>query len=145
MLLGVSREWVSKLENGKEPFSEFVKLKLTEIVNPRETSLHVAEPQATYGQKPKPTSEGATEATEQQCIAHLSDYLTRARHQTGGIGYTYRLLQKHLPLEEFPAVKTPKKKTEPKFSYVTLPSQTQALSTETGKPIARPATGDRSA
>lgn len=53
-LLGVSREWISKIENGHEDVSEFVELKMKPLeaelhtTRPNENPLHIAEEQSQY-------------------------------------------------------------------------------------------------
>ena len=97
----------------------------------------VEEPAAPYfSAVPRPGR--APQPTAQHCLDHMRQFLEQAEKSPGGLGYTYRLLLKHFPLDEFqtaPAALVP----------VTLPSQTTLLSTATGKPhpspspLARPA------
>lgn len=131
--LGVAREWVSKLENDREEFSEFVVMKMDALsmsdVKSRHTSSApigsdgdhvagaVAESPAEYespplAQRAPPPESPRTqlnpkfappprEPTAQHCTDHFLAYLAAASHEPGGLGYTYRLLQKHFPLDEF--------------------------------------------
>jgi transcriptional regulator with XRE-family HTH domain len=49
-----------------------------------------------------------TEPTAQMCAEYFAEYLARAEREAGGIGFTWRLLQKHFPLDEFePPTKAP--------------------------------------
>ena len=41
------------------------------------------------------------EPTAQECSDHFLTYLSHAAHARGGIGETWRKLQKHFPLDEF--------------------------------------------
>lgn len=51
----------------------------------------------------------AEEPTPQMCADHFAKYLARALQEPGGVGFTWRLLQKHFPLDEFDGPKnTPK-------------------------------------
>lgn len=39
--------------------------------------------------------------TKEECMAYLAEFLSRAEHEPGGLGYAWRQLQKYLPLDEF--------------------------------------------
>ncbi len=122
--LGISREWVSKLENEKEDFSEFVVLKLQQLqrelgseARTRIAEVPVGGNTSISHQRQNQTVKGslnddpmrvnsrfqppAAHPTPEDCRAHLNEYLRRAAVVPGGIGFAYRLLIKHLPLEEF--------------------------------------------
>lgn len=128
-LLGVVREWVSKLENGHQEFSEFVRLKLTMLVASGPTVLHaLAEEPAAYQARPlvkklssvalasAPLSRGPVqfapgfqprppEPTPQACIEHFMAYLKAAEQAPGGVGAVWWKLQKNFPLDEFEPAK----------------------------------------
>lgn len=93
------------------------------------------EEQAAYDSAPP---RRADEATPQLCLDHLRKVLNRAQGVTGGVGYVYRMLNKHLPLDEF-------EQRSSALVPVTLPSQTTLLSTETGLPIPNPSRRARQA
>jgi len=95
--LGLSREWVSKLETGKEEPSERVQLKMEKIANAR--GIHIGEPTFTSrlksGDKPDPTiqeaparfggvvasripAEHRRPSTRAECEAYFAELLDRA-------------------------------------------------------------------
>jgi transcriptional regulator with XRE-family HTH domain len=131
-LLGVSREWVSRLEGGGAPISDFMRMKLTALVNSTATSdvnlddletpdlvVGSQEFSAKFSPKaPAPLRRITTpmqiaagfpprppEPTPQACIDHFLTYLKAAEHAPGGIGFAWRTLQKHFPLDEFDPAK----------------------------------------
>ena len=114
-LLGLS---VPHLIHGISVAEEMESGRVEEAAAPYETA-----PPARAGRAPQPTAG--------QCMNHLRQFLAHAEKSPGGIGYTYHVLQKHLPLDEFAASPTA-------LVPVTLPSQTQLLSTETGLPVPSP-------
>lgn len=88
-LLGVSREWVSKLENGREDVSEFVMLKLAKLEG--ETSAgnvkkdHIArEDQAPYG------------GLEREVRLLFEEVITAAAGDPGRLGWVREQLLSHL-------------------------------------------------
>lgn len=50
-----------------------------------------------------PRFQPRAEPTMQKCSEYFSEYLHRASQHEGGLGYVWRLLQKHFPLDEFGA------------------------------------------
>lgn len=62
----------------------------------------VEEPQASYGRMLTPGHEPPpAEPTAQHCIDYFNTYLAKALQSPGGVGFTWHLLQKHFPLDEF--------------------------------------------
>ena len=41
----------------------------------------------------------------EKCLSHFSEFLRQAEREPGGLGYTWRILQKYFPLDEFEPVK----------------------------------------
>jgi transcriptional regulator with XRE-family HTH domain len=122
-LLGVSREWVSKLENGKEEFSEFVVMKMDAMpptdVKLRHTSTFYKVGESSTGGVVSPLAVEKTggrvggplelnrqfapapaEPKPQQFVDHLLCYLDHARHEEGGLWHAWIELKRHLPLPE---------------------------------------------
>lgn len=119
-VLGITREWLSKLERGRAEVSELIQRKIAEEeASANVKPLHVEEPSATFrksGDYGSPQEHGRraglgtmvetrfkprAEPTAKMCLEHFQSYLARAVAESGGTGYTWRLLQKHFPLDEF--------------------------------------------
>jgi len=105
--LGVTREWVSKLENGRAECSELILRKLDEIEGSmtlrREQSLTLSEEQLPR-YSPKIASEfnpaSASEPTDQQLVDYFLNSLTVARQVPGGRGYVWSQLKLNLSPEQ---------------------------------------------
>lgn len=104
--LGVTREWVSKLENGRAEPSELILRKLDEIENSmtlrREQSLTLSEQHAPYSAKIAPTftSGSVSEPTDQQLVDYFLNSLAVARQVPGGRGYVWSQLKLNLSPEQ---------------------------------------------
>jgi DNA-binding XRE family transcriptional regulator len=122
-LIGVGREWVSKLENDKQEFSEFVRLKLTSIMASGPTvAIALAEDPAPFNsgksllvstalrggvsrsERMQVNPAFATPAampTRHDCEAHIAAYLDAAAHVPGGYAIALHKIKRALPLDEF--------------------------------------------
>ncbi len=55
-----------------------------------------------------PRFQPRAEPTPKMCLEYFQEFLARAEHEPGGVGFTWRLLHKHFPLDEFePKQKAP--------------------------------------
>lgn len=55
-----------------------------------------------------PRFQPRAEPTPKMCLEYFQEFLARAEHEPGGVGFTWRLLHKHFPLDEFePKSKAP--------------------------------------
>ena len=136
-LLRITPEWLSKITRGHVAGSEDIGLRLDAALRARgiePASIKSGSISGQLAEDPAPyfaTGTAPAEPTAKDCMEHLREYLGGAQQHPGGVGYTYNLLRKHLPLGEFQPAGSP-------LVPVTLPSQTTLLSTETGKPHPSP-------
>lgn len=104
--LEIAREWLSKLENGRQPVSAAVTLKYLAL--DREAGFTFAEP----GRNPDPGMAPARvmeeppagrAATRRDCEAYLREVLERADRSADPNAFPFilRTLQKYLPLADF--------------------------------------------
>ncbi len=136
-LLRISPEWLSKITRGHVAGSEDIGLRLDAALRARgiePASIESASTSAQVAEDPGPyfaTGTAPAEPTAKDCMDHLRAFLVKAGQVPGGVGWTYRTLQKHLPADEFAG-------SGSGLVPVSLPSQTTLLSTETGKPHPNP-------
>jgi len=100
--IGVSREWLSKLENGKEPISDFVAMKLDAFTRGDVNSHHigaVAEAPAAYGDHP-----GIVSEIEQ----HNAALLSRAGRDPVRLGWIREQQRAHLAIPAHWAESSPR-------------------------------------
>lgn len=99
-LLGVTRAYVSRLENGHFEISPRVAARLDEIERDKRTNVSAVialqEDVATYQAGGAP----AAQPTEQQIIDHFLASLAVARNVPGGLGYVWSHLKLHLTPEQ---------------------------------------------
>lgn len=124
--LGVSREWISKVENGRQELGELLQIKLTRIekelsgestgadhVTPvnaaRESPSRYGVPIERDTRHPNADDApgSASEPTEAEILAFVSATLARATRVPGGRGHMLHTLRKAFPPGEYdPPAKT---------------------------------------
>lgn len=131
-LLGVSREWIGKLEREQEDFSDYVLLKMEKVeqtANENRGELTAHEDPGEYRisgdlqtrtpvhSKPPlsrmvdPRFQSRDEPTPEMCKQYFAEYLQLAAAQPGGVGYVWVKLQKQFPIDEFREVPSKPPKT----------------------------------
>ena len=140
-LLGISPEWVSKITRGRVVGSDDIGLRLDALYRSRgielgsgskieSDSTRAEEDQAPYG---------TTATLEADARKHLEGVIAAAKGEPARLGWIVEQLQAHL------AVPAHWRGGRGPLIRVTTPSQTQALSTDTGLPIPAPSRRARSA
>jgi transcriptional regulator with XRE-family HTH domain len=94
--LGVSREWLSRLETGSEEVSEIVQIKARELE--RETGQSGAQKRTSPSPAVElPATPSSSEPTREDCLGYLAGYLDEAAGVPGAVGYVWIQLNTHLP------------------------------------------------
>ncbi len=118
--LGITREWVSKLESGRAAVSEILQIKLANLERELGSQTYqklsaaaagmVREGAAAFPPNPMRITPGheppAAEPTELDCLNYFQAYLQHMRTTPGGLGHTYIELQRHFPLPDSPEERT---------------------------------------
>ena len=136
-LLRITPEWLSKITRGHVVGSEDIGLRLDAALRARGIEPDSIESTSSDGQVAEDagpyfaTGAPPRDPTAKDCMDHLREFLVSAQQHPGGLGYTYNILRKHLPIGEFQSSSSP-------LVPVSLPSQTTLLSTETGLPHPNP-------
>lgn len=139
-LLGVAREWLSKIENGKTPVSADVFLKFESVKREFEhTSQRAVQPTLPVAGQREPfvaidavVTPGPVETLRGEVRKIFEDTLAAAGSDTGRIGYLREQLLQHFAVPDHWRARRPASGAP---VPVSLPSQTTLLSTHTGKPI----------
>ena len=106
--LGVAREWVSRLENGKGEFSPTIKAviaRMEDDLRTHRSSRSVAGSQAVYGGgriiTPSEFQAGPANQPERQTIEALfTKYLDVAEQVPGGLGHAWVQVKLHLKIDD---------------------------------------------
>lgn len=139
-LLGVTREWISKLENGREEFSEFIQMKMDAVEKNGVTQLHKQVWETSERvEEPSPTPQGAPRDTLQEIDNHHQRLLLAADGDPVRLGWIREQQRAHLAIPAH---------WQSKGSGITRVydrAQKTALSTHTGLPVPGPSQRTRSA